>query len=136
MQIFLIKYGKQSKGENMDRLSLCDITECPITYALGMIGGKWHLPIIYLLSKNNVARYNELKKCLLGITNMMLSQSLKELEANGIVNRRQYPEIPPRVEYSLTQNGLALMPMVDELAKWGEAQMETRRNARSEQETV
>ena len=120
----------------MDRLSLCDITECPITYALGMIGGKWHLPIIYLLSKNNVARYNELKKCLLGITNMMLSQSLKELEANGIVNRRQYPEIPPRVEYSLTQNGLALMPMVDELAKWGEAQMETRRNARSEQETV
>ena len=86
----------------MDRLSLCDITECPITYALGMIGGKWHLPIIYLLSKNKVARYSELKKCLLGITNMMLSQSLKELEANGIVCRKQYPEIPPRVEYSLT----------------------------------
>ena len=111
----------------MDRMSLCDITECPITFALGIIGGKWHLPIIFLLSKNNVLRYNELKKCLVGITNMMLSQSLKELESSGILHRKQYPEIPPRVEYSLTENGCALMPMVDELAKWGEVQMETRR---------
>lgn len=113
----------------MNRGSLCDITECPITFALGMIGGKWHLPIVFLLSRNELLRYNELKKCLVGITNMMLSQSLKELESNDIVYRTQYPEIPPRVEYSLTETGLALMPMVDELAKWGEAQMEVRRPA-------
>jgi DNA-binding HxlR family transcriptional regulator len=113
----------------MDRISLCDVTECPITFALGMIGGKWHLPIVYLLSRNNVARYNELKKSLIGITNMMLSQSLKELEANGIVYREQYLEIPPRVEYSLTQTGKDLMPVVEELAKWGEVQMEARRSA-------
>lgn len=97
--------------------------DCPVTYAINLIGGKWHFPIIWALSKNSNLRYNELKRSLNGITNTMLSQSLKELEKHGIINRIQYPEIPPRVEYSLTQSGLSLMPAINELAKWGGRQM-------------
>lgn len=64
-------------------------------------------------------RYNELKRSIQGITNMMLTQSLKELELDGIVNRKQFMEIPPRVEYSLTDNGEKLIPALKTLADWG-----------------
>ncbi|MBO1000904.1 helix-turn-helix transcriptional regulator [Bacillus sp. SD075] len=92
---------------------------CPLNYALNIIGGKWRLPIIWALWKNNTLRYNELKRKVDGITNMMLSQSLKEMEDYGLVIRKQYMEIPPRVEYSLTEAGKALIPSLDSLAKWG-----------------
>jgi len=77
------------------------------------------LPIIWTLSKNLSLRYNELKRSIAGITNMMLTQSLKELEASGIVQRQQYMEIPPRVEYSLTDNGQELVLALRALADWG-----------------
>lgn len=99
------------------------ITECPVAYALNLIGGKWHLQIIWALYKKPVQRYNELKRRVDGITNMMLSQSLKELEQYGLVTRTQYPEIPPRVEYSLTEEGQVLIPFIRELSKWGAKQM-------------
>jgi DNA-binding HxlR family transcriptional regulator len=99
---------------------------CPVIYALNLIGGKWQIPIIWALSRHRVLRYQELKRNIGGITNMMLSQSLKELESNGLVTRVQYPEIPPRVEYSLTEAGLRLLPAIDELAKWGLEQMRQR----------
>jgi len=81
------------------------------------------LQIIWALYKKPVQRYNELKRRVDGITNMMLSQSLKELEQYGLVNRTQYPEIPPRVEYSLTEEGQVLIPLIRELSKWGAKQM-------------
>ena len=93
---------------------------CPLTFALNLIGGKWRLPIIWAIHKNKIMRYNELKRDILGITNMMLTQSLKELEAYGIVNRKQFMEIPPRVEYSLTDNGENLIPALKALANWGD----------------
>ncbi|MGB9976871.1 winged helix-turn-helix transcriptional regulator [Thermovenabulum sp.] len=92
---------------------------CPLTYALNLIGGKWKLPVIWALSKNGTMRYNELKRNINGITNMMLTQVLRELENDGIVNRKQYMEIPPRVEYSLTENGKELIPALKALAHWG-----------------
>lgn len=92
---------------------------CPLTFALNLIGGKWRLPIIWALNKNGTMRYNQLKRSIYGITNMMLTQSLKELETDGIINRRQYMEIPPRVEYSLTDNGEKLIPALKALADWG-----------------
>ncbi|HYF81755.1 MAG TPA: helix-turn-helix domain-containing protein [Clostridia bacterium] len=92
---------------------------CPLTFALNLIGGKWRLPIIWALNKNGTMRYNELKKCIDGITNMVLTQSLKELELNGIINREQFMEVPPRVEYSLTDNGEDLIPALKTLANWG-----------------
>lgn len=93
--------------------------ECPLTYALELIGGKWRLPIIWALSQHGVLRYNELRRNITGITNMMLTLSLKELEAYAIVRRVQYNEIPPRVEYSLTAHGEALIPALLSLARWG-----------------
>lgn len=98
---------------------------CPLTYALDLIGGKWRLPIIWALSQNETLRYNELKRKVNGITNMMLSQSLKEMETYGLVTRRQFMEIPPRVEYSLTEAGKDLIPALVSLAKWGK-QMKNR----------
>ena len=99
------------------------ITDCPVTYALNIIGGKWRFPIIWALSQSPVLRYNELKRTLNGITNMMLTQSLKELEGYGLIHREQFSEIPPRVEYSLTEDGLALQPVMNELDKWGAREM-------------
>jgi DNA-binding HxlR family transcriptional regulator len=93
---------------------------CPLTFALSIIGGKWRLPIIWALGKNGTMRYNELKSGIDGITSMMLTQSLQELENYGVLNRRQFMEIPPRVEYSLTDNGERLILALKELAIWGE----------------
>lgn len=104
-----------------------NLDNCPLTYALNLIGGKWRLPIIWALSKNGTMRYNELKRSINGITNMMLTQSLKDLELYGIVHRRQYMEIPPRVEYSLTDNGENLIPALKALAHWGK-QMKSMNN--------
>lgn len=92
---------------------------CPLTFALNLIGGKWRLPIIWALNKNGTMRYNELKKNIEGITNMVLTQSLKELELKGIIARKQFMEVPPRVEYSLTENGEELIPALKALADWG-----------------
>jgi len=93
---------------------------CPLTFALSLIGGKWRLPIIWALFKNGTMRYNELKRNILGITNMMLTQSLQELESYQIVSRHQFLQVPPRVEYSLTDKGNNLIPALKSLADWGE----------------
>ena len=93
--------------------------ECGLSYALDVIGGKWKLAIIWALYKNEIVRYNELRRQVNGITNMMLTQSLKELEKQDIVIRKQYLEIPPRVEYSLSESGKKLLPILKELEKWG-----------------
>ncbi|KRQ86169.1 HTH-type transcriptional activator HxlR [Caloramator mitchellensis] len=93
--------------------------KCPLIFALELIGGKWRLPIIWALSKHETIRYNELKRNIPGITDMMLTQSLKDLESYGIVIRKQFIEIPPRVEYSLTENGKNLIPALKALANWG-----------------
>ena len=96
-----------------------DRSQCPLTYALHLIGGKWRLPIIWALNQSGILRYNELKRRIDGITNMMLSQCLKELEAYGLVSRKQYMEIPPRVEYALAKAGQDLIPALEALAGWG-----------------
>ena len=97
---------------------------CPILYALDIVGQKWKLPILWFLFSDTPIRYNDLKRKLDGITNVMLTKSLKELEAAGLVTRIQYNEIPPRVEYSLTARGKELLPALNELYKWGKAQMQ------------
>lgn len=98
-------------------------TKCPIIYALDIVGQKWKLPIMWYLFQNESTRYNELKRKINGITNMMLTKSLKELEENQLILRKQYETIPPKVEYSLTERGKALLPTLNELYKWGEEQL-------------
>jgi len=105
--------------------TMADITEdrCPILYALDVVGQKWKLPILWYLHEAEATRYNELKRRIPGITNMMLTKSLRELEEAGLVSRYSYDTVPPRVEYSLTQSGRDLLPTLNELYKWGKAHM-------------
>jgi DNA-binding HxlR family transcriptional regulator len=98
-------------------------TKCPIIYALEIIGQKWKLPIMWYLFDNDFIRYNELKRKVNGITNMMLTKSLKELEEHNLILRIQYETIPPKVEYALTERGKALLPALKELSIWGEEQL-------------
>lgn len=91
----------------------------PFEYTLSIIGGKWKMIIMFWLSKKNVMRYGELKKSIKGITHKMLSNQLKELEFDKIIVRKSYGEVPPRVEYFLTEKGLSLMPILEEMCNWG-----------------
>ncbi len=93
-------------------------TLCPLRYLTEIFGGKWKMPIICILADQKPKRYSVIKRRLGDITNMMLSQSLKELESAGMVSRTQYNEIPPRVEYSLTDKGKETLPFLTEAAKW------------------
>lgn len=97
---------------------------CPIRYAIDIVGGKWKMPIICMLASGLPIRYSSIKRKLNGVTNMMLAQSLKELEASGIVHREQYNEIPPRVEYMLTDKGKSIIPPLSKLAEWGAVHMQ------------
>jgi DNA-binding HxlR family transcriptional regulator len=85
---------------------------------VNMIGGKWKLRIIYVLAFHETLRYGELKRLLTPITHKMLSTQLKELEKDGLINRKEYQQIPPKVEYSLTQMGKDLQPVVHEIHNW------------------
>ena len=92
---------------------------CPILHALSIIGQKWKLPILWYLHEKKTTRYNELKRRILGITNIMLTKSLRELEFSGLVSRHVFDFIPPKVEYSLTPLGLQLISALNELYQWG-----------------
>lgn len=96
----------------------------PVQYLLQVLGSKWKLPILCTLSKKDVLRFNELKRELAGITNMSLSNCLQELEHYKIIKRVQYLEMPPRVEYSLTDNGKSLLPILKDLDEWVNKQLE------------
>ena len=94
------------------------LPDCPLEYAANIIGGKWKIRLLWALYKEESVRFNELKRQLNGITDMMLTKILKELVKENIVKRIQYNEIPPRVEYSLTPNGLNLVNALNEVTKW------------------
>ncbi|MCD7950411.1 MAG: helix-turn-helix transcriptional regulator [Erysipelotrichaceae bacterium] len=93
--------------------------DCPVEKTIDLLAGKWTTKIIYQLLMNNVLRFGEFKKNIPEITNAMLSSTLKELEGKGIITRKQYNEVPLRVEYSLTEAGQAMLPIFLEMGKWG-----------------
>ena len=86
--------------------------------AMNAIGGKWKLPILCFLTANGTTRYNDLLRRITGISNAMLSKSLRELEEAGLVKREEYLEIPVRVEYALTGKAVRLGPILQELIRW------------------
>lgn len=89
--------------------------QCPILYAMDLIGQKWKLPILWYIADKGPIRYNELRRDVVGITPTMLTKCLGELEEAGLIERHQFPEIPPHVEYSLTPDGESLLPTLREL---------------------
>ena len=90
------------------------------SYTLSLISGKYKMVILYCLMEFGIVRYNELKRYIKTISHKTLSTSLKELENDGLVLRKEYPQIPPKVEYSLTDKGKSLMQILDQLCVWGE----------------
>lgn len=92
---------------------------CPVTPVLRLFQGKWRNQVIYELVCCKILRFGELKKSLAGITNTMLTAALRDLEADGLVQRVQFNEIPPHVEYSLTKKGLDLQPVFYAMMNWG-----------------
>ena len=96
------------------------LTNTPFGYTLSVIGGKWKMVILYCIHEQGTIRYNELQRKIGSITYKTLSVQLKELEADKLVHRREYPQIPPQVEYSLTARGESLIPILDALCHWGE----------------
>ena len=96
------------------------LEDCPVRAALDVIGGKWKPIILYHLM-DGPKRHGELRRLLADATQKMLTQQLRELERDGIIARKVYPEAPPRVEYGFTQQGRTLRPVIRELCKWGEA---------------
>jgi len=95
---------------------------CAVDYAFQRIGGKYKGRILWVL-RDGVMRYGELKRAVIGITPKMLTQTLKELEADELVARKVYLEVPPRVEYTLTGTGKELIPFIRQMRSWGEKQM-------------
>lgn len=104
---------------------------CPIRYTLEVLGGKWKFPIVCLLSGGVPTRYSTIKRKLPDITGMMLSQSLKELETSGLVHREQFSEIPPRVEYTLTEKGQTFIPVLNHIAQWAAENMSSEKGCGS-----
>ncbi len=96
------------------------IKDTPFGYTLSIIDGKWKMVIMYWLIEHQPIRYNELQRKIGTISYRTLSQQLRELEEDGIIIRKEYPQIPPKVEYSLSEKGLSLMPILEEMCKWGE----------------
>ncbi len=92
---------------------------CSVEATLGVLGGKYKAIIVWHLKEAGVMRFNEIQKAIPQATAKMLSQQLRELEADGIVNRRLFPVIPPKTEYSLTQLGQSIVPVVDAMSDWG-----------------
>jgi DNA-binding HxlR family transcriptional regulator len=91
---------------------------CPIEVTLGVIGGKWKVIILYWL-KTGTLRFGELKRRITGVSERVLAEQLRELERDGVVRREVFPEVPPRVEYSLTDYGQTLRPIAELMAAWG-----------------
>lgn len=107
----------------VEKEPLCDDLAgegCGLKKVLNIVGGKWKIMILCVIDKEGTVRYGDLRRSVFGITNTMLATSLKEMENDGLVERKQYMEMPVRVEYSLTPKAESIVPILLQLKKWGE----------------
>jgi len=109
-----------NQGDKNKKKLVFDENSCPVTATMQVLGGKWKAILINAIYLTSPARFGELKRSVKGITQSMLTQQLRELEDDGLISRKIYAEIPPRVEYTLTDFGLTLSPIMQSMAKWGE----------------
>ena len=104
-----------------DYIVQANFEDTGFSYTISLISGKYKMVILYCLMEYQIVRYNELKRYTRTISHKTLSGSLKELEKDGLIIRTEYPQIPPKVEYSLSLKGQSLMQILDQLCIWGEA---------------
>ena len=102
----------------MATVSLSDLQNCPVTATMEVIGGKWKILVLHLIN-NDINRFGKMTMMLKDISKQMLTSQLRELEADGVIERKIYAEIPPRVEYFLTDKGKSLLPIVELMKDWG-----------------
>lgn len=110
-----------------------NVFTCPVEATIQLIGGKYKAVILWHLMDNTL-RYNELHKRIPKATDKMLAQQLRELEKDGLINRTVYPVVPPKTEYSLTDFGKTLVPILDEMCRWGEGYLGVNESARCQSE--
>ena len=101
-------------------ISDCSLNETGFNYTMSLIQGKYKMFILYTLMEFGVVRFNEMQKYIGTITFKTLSSALKQLEADNLIVRKEYPQIPPKVEYSLSERGKSLMPILDQMCEWGD----------------
>ena len=110
--------------DNKEKYEVCiskaRLTETGFSYTLSLINGKYKMTILYTLMCFGVVRFNEMKRYIGEISYKTLSSTLKELESDQLINRKEYPQVPPKVEYSLTERGKTLIPILDSMCDWGE----------------
>ena len=106
------------KGCNLEGTK---IEERGFGYTMKILSGKYKMIILYWLEEFEIMRYSEIKRTLGNITHKMLSDTLKEMEADDLIIRKEYPQVPPKVEYSLSDKGKSLIPIIDAMCDWGEA---------------
>ncbi|AKU70617.1 winged helix-turn-helix transcriptional regulator [Prevotella fusca] len=98
--------------------------DCPVRNVLSRVGDKWSMLVLFTLEADNNQRFKELQRNIPDISQKMLTTTLKMLEGDGLIHREVFPEIPPRVEYSLTEKGQSLLPLINNLLSWASANME------------
>ena len=110
---------------------ITSVEDTPFGYTVSLISGKWKMAVLYLLAENQPVRYNELQRFLGNITFKSLSLQLRELEADGMIVRKEYPQIPPKVEYSLSEKGASIIPIFEQMCEWGMERQEQQGELRS-----
>lgn len=101
-------------------ISNCRLEETGFNYTMSLIQGKYKMFILYTLMEFGSVRFNEMQRYIGTISFRTLRSALKQLEADGLINRKEYPQIPPKVEYSLSERGKSLMPILDQMCEWGD----------------
>ena len=120
-------------SENMLEI-FSDIDHCPVRKVLDRFGDKWSILVILILGENGKMRFGELNKTIQDISQKMLTVTLRTLEADGLVFRKIYPEVPPRVEYELTEMGESLVPHIENLTAWAMENFQAISTSRNEYE--
>lgn len=105
--------------DNQREVRTCKRETCPMEFTMNLIAGKWKMVILWHIYDREIIRYGELKKSVNDITHKMLSKELKELVESDLIHKEMYNEIPPKVEYSLTEKGKSLIPILNMMYSWG-----------------
>lgn len=119
--VFCERYYHKGKHKMIKKyIEKANFEDTGFSYTLSLISGKHKMVILYCLMEFEVVRFNELKRYIKNVSDKTLSSNLKELEKNRLIIRKEYPQIPPKVEYSLSERGKSLMGVLDQLCVWGE----------------
>ena len=117
----MLKISVLKMKEN--QINFSEVDNCPVRNILDRFGDKWSTLVILILGGHDTLRFNEVQKMIGTVSQKMLAVTLKKLEADGLISRKVYPQVPPKVEYSLTQLGLSLLPKIESLVQWANENM-------------